>query len=126
MLLFENLVLDDCLVQAIEDGKISSSSFEKIGLANKVRGVEHIKVVVTLNNREDWRTLYEKDFDKVKGNYSFTAAGELKVYVITTCYKKNSKSNFEPFHNSSQSKGNHVSIDTFIANGFHSSVTSLF
>lgn len=123
--MYSNLILDDCLVQAIEDGKISSSSLEKIGLANKVRGVEHIKVVVTLNDREDWKTLYERDFDKDR-NYSFTAAGELKVYVITTCYKKNSKSNFEPFHNSSQSKGNHVSINTFVTNGFHSSVSSLF
>lgn len=127
MLLFENLVLDDCLVQAIEEGEISIDSLKKISLANRVKGTNHIKVTVTLNDRQNWRTLYKRDFKKVKGNYSYTAAGELKVYVITSSYLKDNNCSFKPFLSSKGNETNHVAIDTFIDRryGFHSSILSL-
>lgn len=127
-MIFNNLYLDDCVKQALKDGKISSINLGDINIAdNKHRSIaKHIKVIVTLNERKDWKVLYERDFNKVGFNMSFDVNGDLKLYVITVDYKTSCKSNFKPFHNKNGVKGDHVSLKTFTEFGFHSSILSLF
>ena len=103
------LRIDNVLLDLIDKGiKIKG---EKIVQASFVKGLDVINVLVTTCERRE----YEENEDK---SWYEDSNGYVNLWIVVEGYGERSSSGIKPFLSSKGNNSDHVSINTFIKNGF--------